>query len=237
MLLDSAHSLIPANVTVDAATSKAVTASSSDPTMPFSIGLLFSALRGEAELDLTTVPDNGGPLLRQMLLDMKEDATRNITAILNGLDAEFEARMKARGGAIPTPLGAIEAAPVYTEYAYDVPGLQKAQALLPKKDAEKILKHVPVEIIPAHDVPGNPRSITSIRDKYPGSVASELLAKAMTRQQVGVRVKWPKIEGAIEGSAEHGAASAPAALAAAAAAPSEGAAPPAADAGSATRAA
>lgn len=167
--------------------------SDATPALPFSPGLLFAALRGETTLDLTTVPADKAPLLRQILLDMKEDATRNISALLNQLDDEFLGRIDRANGAIPTPLGAIEAEPVYTAYAFNVEKLKAAQPLLPPKEAKKLVTHVPEQTIPAHDEPGNSRSIGALRDKYHGSEVARLLSEGMTRGQTGRKIKWPKV--------------------------------------------
>jgi hypothetical protein len=110
------------------------------------------------------------------------------------LDQEIEKRIKAAGGrALVTPDGVgFELVDEFSAWAYHAEKLRAAAELLPEDERTKVVKHVPerVEVIAAHDEPGNANSMNALVKKYgEESAFGKAMAEARERAYLGQKLK------------------------------------------------
>ena len=140
-------------------------------------------------VDLATASDDRIIDLVQMAEDelsrVKDQFTQFITAGKN----ELEKRMTERGAtAIPSTTHEVTLVPQWSAYRYDLDLLKDAARNLPEEEAAKIIRHIPEQVIPAHDEPGAAVSITALAKKYAGSEIGITLAEAQQRDSLGVKL-------------------------------------------------
>lgn len=124
-------------------------------------------------------------MAEEELARVKSDFGSFIQAAKN----ELERRMVERGAsAIPSLTHEIRLEPEWSQYRYDIEKLRDAARNLPEEEAAKILRHVPEQVIPAHDEPGPAVSISALAKKYAGSEIGITLAEAQQRDSLGFKV-------------------------------------------------
>lgn len=147
-------------------------------------------------LALPELSDETLVLYRQAVIEHKRMLLEELSERQRAIEAEIHARIERNGGSallVPAQDCVVKCAleDQYTAYAYDVPQLREVAKLLPPSEAAKIVKHVAeqVTVVPAHDEPGNPRSITALIKQYgPHSGVGKLLAACMQRSKVGTKL-------------------------------------------------
>lgn len=144
----------------------------------------------------------------EMLLDYRaalEEQRTDLRTVEHAIDLEVERRLRERGArALLHPsFDKVELEEQHTAYAFDVSALCEAAVILrqlgKEDEAAKLVKLVPEQttIVPEHYEPGNPRSITALREKYgqtPG--IGSALGRAMNRQSLGSRLVIKRKAGA-----------------------------------------
>ena len=140
-------------------------------------------------VDLATASDDRIIALVQMAEDelarIKDQFSSFITAGKN----ELEKRLTERGAtAIPSTTHEITLVPQWSAYRYDLELLKDAARNLPEEEAAKIIRHIPEQVIPAHDEPGAAVSISALAKKYAGSEIGITLAEAQQRDSLGVKL-------------------------------------------------
>ena len=140
-------------------------------------------------IDLPSASDDRIIELVQMAEDelarIKDQFSSFITAGKN----ELEKRLTERGAtAIPSTTHEITLVPQWSAYRYDLELLKDAARNLPEEEAAKIIRHIPEQVIPAHDEPGAAVSISALAKKYAGSEVGITLAEAQQRDSLGVKV-------------------------------------------------
>jgi len=123
----------------------------------------------------------------------REETVAVYDNVADVLKAEIERRLRERRAqepagtetiAIPHDRVEITLKAQYAPYAFDVDKLREAAKFLKSEEAAKVLVHVPEQVIPAKDIPGNTASIKAMQTLYRGSDVGKLLAEAMTHPRL-----------------------------------------------------
>ena len=120
------------------------------------------------------------------VLDTLGDLER---AALSELEARIRERRKTNpdARAIPHPRFEVELIEEFAPYQFDLAKLRAAVPMLPEDEGAKIITHVAehVEIIAAHDEPGNISTIKALAKKYAGTTIGDVLSSAFSRDKTG----------------------------------------------------
>ncbi len=140
-------------------------------------------------VDLATASDDRIIALVQMAEDELSRVKDQFTQFIAAGKNELERRMTERGAtAIPSQTHEVALIPQWSAYRYDLALLADAARNLPEDEAAKIIRHVPEQIIPAHDEPGAAVSISALARKYAGSEVGVVLAQAQQRDSLGAKL-------------------------------------------------
>ena len=140
-------------------------------------------------VDLATASDDRIIALVQMAEDELARVKDQFAAFISAGKNELEKRMIERGAtAIPSTTHEVTLVPQWSAYRYDLDLLKDAARNLPEDEAAKIIRHIPEQIIPAHDEPGAAVSISALAKKYAGSEVGITLAQAQQRDSLGVKL-------------------------------------------------
>jgi hypothetical protein len=147
----------------------------------------FEALAGcdLAKLEIETLGE-----LRDRILASKSDYASRCAAIIDRIDAEATARIRADSGrALPSWDYQVEIAEEYSTYAFDDAALRRVMAMLPAEDAAKLGTVVPehVERVPERFQRGKTNAIQAVAKKYGGAIGSAIDA-AMSRSKTGEKL-------------------------------------------------
>jgi hypothetical protein len=154
------------------------------------------ATLGQGELvedEFATLSDAALLTRRANLAEELAHVKELLGGFIAACDLEIERRIRASGGrAMAHPAyKKIEIEEEFGPYSFDRDLLNEAALLLPDDERAKVIRHVPeqVQVIAAHDEPGNPVSIAALIRKYGSeSEVGSLLSRAMRRQKIGERL-------------------------------------------------
>ena len=140
-------------------------------------------------VDLAAASDDRIIDLVQMAEDELARVRDQFAAFISAGKNELEKRMIERGAtAIPSTTHEVTLVPQWSAYRYDLDLLKDAARNLPEDEAAKIIRHIPEQVIPAHDEPGAAVSITALAKKYAGSEVGVVLAQAQQRDSLGAKL-------------------------------------------------
>ena len=140
-------------------------------------------------IDLPSASDDRIIELIQMAEDELARVKDQFTSFIAAGKNELEKRLTERGAtAIPSTTHEVTLVPQWSAYRYDLELLKDAAKNLPEEEAAKIIRHVPEQVIPAHDEPGAAVSISALARKYAGSEIGITLAEAQQRDSLGVKL-------------------------------------------------
>ena len=140
-------------------------------------------------VDLAAASDDRIIALVQMAEDELSRVKDQFTQFIAAGKNELEKRMTERGAtAIPSQTHEVKLEPQWSAYRYDLDLLKDAAKNLPEEEAAKIIRHIPEQIIPAHDEPGAAVSISALAKKYAGSEVGITLAQAQQRDSLGEKL-------------------------------------------------
>lgn len=151
---------------------------------------------GAQALTISDLSDEKLVLYREAVLEHKRLLLDELSERQRAIEAELQARMERNGGRALVAQGEgvtykVELSDQYTPYVYDVAGLRDVAKKLPPSEAAKIVKHIEeqITVVPAHDEPGNPRSITALIKQYgENSEIGKALLACMQRTKVGTKL-------------------------------------------------
>ena len=140
-------------------------------------------------IDIPSASDDRIIELVQMAEDELARVKDQFTSFIAAGKNELEKRLTERGAtAIPSTTHEVTLVPQWSPYRYDLALLKDAARNLPEEEAAKIIRHIPEQVIPAHDEPGAAVSITALAKKYAGSEVGVVLAQAQQRDSLGVKL-------------------------------------------------